>query len=780
MRRTTQCVLALLTVVMATFLTPSALAAPINGERMTLTQPDGAKIEAIVWGDEFSAHVETPDGYTLAVDPSTKYICYAEASLVADGELRSTGIPYLGADDSAQAQTGVKGIQKTDAQRLSARGVVKGLRLSKEVRRRHVAKAQSQLWKDGRRPWDQAAVLAAPGSGTGSASSVLSAPPRVSGTTYGVVVLVDFPDRPSTVSTTEVNNAFNGATYGDPRGSLKSWVETISNGKASVSHSMVGYYRARNNTSYYRRGGEFDYGAADEIRAEAFAWADANFDFSKLTLNGSRAVAVCILYAGDVISNGWANSLWPHAGYANYQTKDGVTIGSYFMSNLGSTTPLRMGTERHELGHSVFGWPDTYDYDGDSASGGGYARETDIPCSVFRAWHNWITVVDVSGVNQTYNLPANGSTCLRYKHPTNANEYFIVEYLKKEGWNASAPDEGVLVWHVDEKGNNSYQDMTLARHYALSVEQADGKYDLERNVSAGDGDLFHAGYKTDFSSSTTPNSNWWAGGGSGFRLSQIGSLGSSTISVTVGSGAVADAKATITSPANGSKLSGSSVTFTRTNGTNALAYHLYVGTTQGGNNLYSLQMSATTATVNNLPTDGSTVYVRMWTQLSSGWQYNDYTYKANGGSDSEGIVSGAIYRITPKLSPSQGLDVYGGASSAGTAVINYTYYGSANQQWEVTSVSGGYYSLAPRHALSLAMDVFGVSTANRTKVIVWTDRGALNQLWKITAAGNGYYELTPAHATGMRLHQVSTVSGSALEIQTASGVDAQKFSFVRQ
>jgi hypothetical protein len=61
---------------------------------------------------------------------------------------------------------------------------------------------------------------------------------------------------------------------------------------------------------------------------------------------------------------------------------------------------------------------------------------------------------------------------------------------------------------------------------------------------------------------------------------------------------------------------------------------LEVGTTQGGNQIYpGSQVTNLTATVPGLPTNGSTVYVRLWSLISGTWQnnYNDYTYTAFSG-----------------------------------------------------------------------------------------------------------------------------------------------------
>jgi hypothetical protein len=56
-------------------------------------------------------------------------------------------------------------------------------------------------------------------------------------------------------------------------------------------------------------------------------------------------------------------------------------------------------------------------------------------------------------------------------------------------------------------------------------------------------------------------------------------------------------------------------------------YWLYVGTTPGNNDLYSQSQGLNrTGTVTGLPTDGRTLYVRLWSRIGGVWQGNDYTY----------------------------------------------------------------------------------------------------------------------------------------------------------
>ena len=83
----------------------------------------------------------------------------------------------------------------------------------------------------------------------------------------------------------------------------------------------------------------------------------------------------------------------------------------------------------------------------------------------------------------------------------------------------------------------------------------------------------------------------------------------------------------MTSPASGSTL-GVSATFTWAPGSDSSGYYFYMGTSRGSNNMLGVSMgTATSLTVSGLPKTGTTVYVRLWSYTSSGWKYNDYTYR---------------------------------------------------------------------------------------------------------------------------------------------------------
>jgi hypothetical protein len=91
-------------------------------------------------------------------------------------------------------------------------------------------------------------------------------------------------------------------------------------------------------------------------------------------------------------------------------------------------------------------------------------------------------------------------------------------------------------------------------------------------------------------------------------------------------------KATLSTPAPGSKLSGAAATFSWTAGKRAEGYFLFIGDWQGGNSRYSQYFASgtTTANVSGLPVDGRLLFVRLWSFINGQWAYNDYQVRATG------------------------------------------------------------------------------------------------------------------------------------------------------
>jgi hypothetical protein len=84
----------------------------------------------------------------------------------------------------------------------------------------------------------------------------------------------------------------------------------------------------------------------------------------------------------------------------------------------------------------------------------------------------------------------------------------------------------------------------------------------------------------------------------------------------------------ITSPQNGSTLTGSTVNFNWNAGTGVTAYWLYAGKSKGTKEYYnSGATNESQVTATGLPRNGSTVYVRLWYKVNGTWHFKDYQYK---------------------------------------------------------------------------------------------------------------------------------------------------------
>jgi sugar lactone lactonase YvrE len=90
--------------------------------------------------------------------------------------------------------------------------------------------------------------------------------------------------------------------------------------------------------------------------------------------------------------------------------------------------------------------------------------------------------------------------------------------------------------------------------------------------------------------------------------------------------------AQITSPAKGSRLTGTTVTFTWSHESGATSYQLWVGSTAGAHDIALSTTSSLTTTVTGLPANGSQVYVTLYGYSGGGWTVQDTaTYTAAGG-----------------------------------------------------------------------------------------------------------------------------------------------------
>ncbi len=505
-------------------------AAPCINREVQLTQPDGTKVKVLVTGDEFYQHVESIDGYTLCMDDKTGWIHYADVN--ADGtEFVPSGVIYQGTAKGDISIQGKSSLAKH--QQISSESIRK--------KREHTKKLLNL---------DKTSTNASIASAEISGPAVLPAG-QTTGNVLGLTILINFPDQQSTVSKTDITNLFNqtGYTGYGNNGSVRDYYYSVSGEKLTFTNTITGFYTAKHPKSYYNDPNIVFASRAAELVTEALQWLDSTgFNFASLTTGSDGYVlSVNALYAGEP-DVAWSKGLWPHQGalYTPFRA-DGVNVQRYEMSNIG--TDLSIYTICHENGHLIFGYPDLYDYDGDSSGIGRYSLMAytddknpvppDAYCrNVISGWNGISSLNSLAdGTSVTAVSNSTGAQQAYRWTGSKANEYFLIENIRKTGRYANMPDEGLIIWHVDQNGDNSFNQMTASKHFLVSVEQADNLFQLERNGNSGaDGDLFHAGYKTSFNDTTSPSAKWWNGTNSGLSISGIGAIGSSITFIKGSSG----------------------------------------------------------------------------------------------------------------------------------------------------------------------------------------------------------------------------------------------------
>jgi len=201
--------------------------------------------------------------------------------------------------------------------------------------------------------------------------------------------------------------------------------------------------------------------------------------------------------------------------------------------------------------------------------------------------------------------------------------------------------------------------------------------------------------------------------------------------------------ASIASPANGSTLPGSSATFSWAAATGGLEYFLYAGTSRGSNNIHgSSTGTATSKTITNLPTNGSTVHVRLWTRFSSGWQYRDYSYTSgsSGGGGGSTPTPTASATATPTAAASTSTKAAMTSPAPGSILPG----SSATFQWTAASGAREYFFYMGSSVG--AYDIANASTRTNRSITLnglpTDDRTLYVRLWTRTASGWVYNDYT--------------------------------------
>jgi M6 family metalloprotease-like protein len=465
----------------------------------TLIQADGTEFAARPWGDERLHGWETEDGYSIVFDEASQNWTYAVRD--ADGRLAASSWVVVG------------GIGKTRP---------------REALQKHLRPAGAILVEVLQRKAIQA---------SGSPQKVV--PP--SGSANIPVILINFKD----TKTTFYPSDFDTLLFSTGNRSMKDYYEEVSYGAFSIApgpSGVVGWYTTANNHDYY---GTNDAKGKDKWPGDlvygAVAAADVVVDFSAYDSDGDCYVDVVgIVHQGtgeevgesstDIWSHRWTlsgawNSGYSHKGVYTTDDSDAACPGGYkvndyiIMPELYRTGPpatlSTIGVFTHEYGHAL-GLPDLYDTDGSSSGigkwglmGGGswnyITRRGDTP-ALMSAWSKfflgWVTPTQVTYRLTDESIDAAATAADVYQllsgSPATGGEYFLVENRQRTPgtFDEGLPAAGLAIWHIDESRTNNKNECyppsdCSVTHYRVSLEQADGLWDLEKDTNNGDsGDLY--------------------------------------------------------------------------------------------------------------------------------------------------------------------------------------------------------------------------------------------------------------------------------------------------
>lgn len=153
----------------------------------------------------------------------------------------------------------------------------------------------------------------------------------------------------------------------------------------------------------------------------------------------------------------------------------------------------------HEFGH-LLGLPELYAPGGATHEGigtwglmgqGTWVGHGNAPPHM-EAWSKlrlgWVDALIVDRTTVGVRVPAVTEMPLVVKIPAVPDkpaEYYLVENRRREGFDASLPGEGLLVWHVDESVTGFRTAQVRREHKLLHLVEADGRGDLDRGTRAG-------------------------------------------------------------------------------------------------------------------------------------------------------------------------------------------------------------------------------------------------------------------------------------------------------
>ena len=515
-------------------------AAYLENVPVTVTQPDGIKLDCFATGDEFYNYLHDEHGFTIIQDHSNGFYVYAD---VKDGELVPTTLVAGRSNPASQLRP--------------------YLNISPEKRmEKHKA-------------WDVPEHLRKPETKTGNNNH---------GTLNNIVIFIRFADDSEfTNSFSSVNNMFNANESGV---SMQSYFDEVSyhqinipttfypapNGNSIVSYqdtqnrSYFQPYDSRTNPNGYNGDNERTERehallerAVNYITANNMIPSDLNVDYD----NDGYVDNVCFVVRGNV--GAWSDLLWPHQWslYTREVRINGKIVYTFNFQLADAVNNFNTSTMCHEMNHSL-GAPDLYHY---SYTGPTPVGKWDLMQSNatppqhmgaymkyrYGNWIDEIPEITEPGVYTLHDISSSTNNCYKIASPV-SGQYYVLEYRKKSV-EAAIPGTGLLIYRIntaeDGKGNMDWDGVN--RFDEVYIFRPDGTPTVDGSINSA---YFCSGSgRTAFDATTNPKPFLIDGTvDNDLMISEISAAGE-TISFKVGSSCDAPANLTVS-------MSGNEVTLT--------------------------------------------------------------------------------------------------------------------------------------------------------------------------------------------------------------------------
>ncbi len=568
--------------IFAVFITSlSCVAAPF-AQWFDMRQANGTIVRVWGEGNDFSAIFESEDGHTVKFHPNLNSYVYVTKD-EATGALVLTDI--------------IVGKETTELENipLHLRDTSKALRDTIDGKIKEYQEANRESLERWENIKAQLRSRRESSLHSGEDRPILMQPPdhTTIGNIVGLTILIDFPvlDSYGNVKTTlrqqvhpsvtkehleQLINGDNCTLYGNAS-SVKAYYKDVSCGKLNYTNVVLGWFLAAHPREYYDDPNVSNGPSAIALIGEVLTQIKNDPDYETkylpllqtVTTNGNEFRALNVFYAGESAIN-WSKGLWSHTWYLNQYNNTHktllVNIGgvnryfNHYQITHVSTKPS-ISTFCHENGHMICDFPDLYTYTTGSGRGSGNFSLMGGTTSLYnpgyidpylRAAAGWIEPKELPSGETTVTVSNDYNEVWRYTNPNDSSQYYLIENRQARGRDAQLPGSGIIIWRCDEKGNNttSYSVSGFAGNAKyrlqneLSVEQADGLYQIERSVDQasynnGDAfDLWYAGntaslYKNIFNASSTPCAKWRDGSDAKLELRNFSENGSTMSFVAV-------------------------------------------------------------------------------------------------------------------------------------------------------------------------------------------------------------------------------------------------------